>query len=218
MPKTQIASEIDISIRTLYREINRGMVRGLLNSDYSTDAYSAEFAHKKYLESMKSKEGNLKIGKNRKLIEYVENSMLNERNSPYVALEKAKKENIEVNICLKTLYNYIHKQLFINFSEEDMIYKKNRRKQEKIAKRIRKIGGRKYSILLAHSYSLWERGSNENNNKLIRRFIPKGTDISEISEEEIKEIEKWMNDYPRKLFNGKSANEMYLSEFTKYFS
>ena len=32
------------------------------------------------------------------------------------------------------------------------------------------------------------------------------------------EIEKWMNDYPRKLFNGKSANEMYLSEFTKYFS
>ena len=63
IPKTQIASEIGISIRTLYREINRGMVRGLLNSDYSTyDAYSAEFAHKKYLESMKSKEGSLKIG------------------------------------------------------------------------------------------------------------------------------------------------------------
>ena len=80
--------------------------------------------------------------KNRKLIEYVENSMFNERNSPYLALEKAKKENIEVNICLKTLYNYIHKQLFINFSEEDMIYKKNRRKQEKITKRIRKIGER----------------------------------------------------------------------------
>ena len=91
---------------------------------------------------MKSKQGTLKIKKNRKLIEYVENSMLNNRNSPYVALEKAKKENIEVNICLKTLYNYIHKQLFINFSEEDMIYKKDRRKQEKIPKRIRKIGGR----------------------------------------------------------------------------
>ena len=121
IPKIQIASEIGISIRTLYREINRGMVRGLLNSDYSIyDAYSAEFAHKKYLEAMKSKEGTLKIGKNRKLIEYVENSMLNDRNSPYVALEKAKKENIEVNICLKTLYNYIHKQLFINFSERKL--------------------------------------------------------------------------------------------------
>ena len=43
---------------------------------------------------MKSKEGTLKIGKNRKLIEYVKNSMLNDRNSPYIALEKAKKENI----------------------------------------------------------------------------------------------------------------------------
>ena len=47
MPKIQIASEIGISTRTLYREINRGMVKGLLNSDYSTyDAYSAEFTQK----------------------------------------------------------------------------------------------------------------------------------------------------------------------------
>ena len=82
------------------------MVKGLLNSDYSTyDAYSTEFAHRKYLEAIKGKEGTLKITKNRKLIEYVENSMLNDKNSPYVALENAKKENIEVNICLKTLYN-----------------------------------------------------------------------------------------------------------------
>ena len=161
MPKSQIAYEIGISIRTLYREINRGMVRGLLNSDYSTyDTYSAEFAHKKYLEAMKSKEGTLKIGKNRKLIEYVENSMLNNRNSPYVALEKAKKENIEVNICLKTLYNYIHKQLFINFSEKDMIYKKDRRKQEKNPKRIRKIGGR----------SIEERAEEINNREEVGHF------------------------------------------------
>ena len=84
--------------------------------------------------------------------------------------------------------------------------------------RAGKTGEENIAYYYAYSYSSWERGSNENNNKLIRSFIPKGTDISEISEEEIKEIEKWMNDYPRKLFNGKSANEMYLSEFTKYFS
>ena len=117
-------------------------------------------SHKKYLEAMKSKEGTLKIGKNRKLIEYIENSMLNDRNSPYVALEKAKKENIEVNICLKTLYNYIHKQLFINFSEKNMIYKKNRRKQEKNPKRIREIGGR----------SIEERAEEINNREEVGRF------------------------------------------------
>ncbi|XGU47795.1 IS30 family transposase [Fusobacterium necrophorum subsp. funduliforme] len=68
----------------------------------------------------------------------------------------------------------------------------------------------------AHSYCSWERGSNENNNKLIRRYLPKGMDIGEVSEERIKEIEEWMNTYPRKLWNGKSSKEMHAEEFTTY--
>ena len=68
----------------------------------------------------------------------------------------------------------------------------------------------------AHSYCSWERGSNENNNKLIRRYLPKGMDIGEVSEERIKEIEEWMNTYPRKLWNGKSSKEIHVEEFTKY--
>lgn len=70
----------------------------------------------------------------------------------------------------------------------------------------------------AHSYCSYERGTNENNNRLIRRHIPKGSDISLVSVEKIKEIEEWMNRYPRKLFNGKSAAEVYSEELTKYFS
>ena len=70
----------------------------------------------------------------------------------------------------------------------------------------------------AHSFSSWERGSNENNNKLIRRFIPKGKDIRDITEEELKSIEEWMNNYPRKLFNGKSSKEMYDIELKQYIS
>ena len=51
--------------------------------------------------------------------------------------------------------------------------------------------------------------------QLIRRFIPKGTDITE---EELKSIEEWMNNYPRKLFNGKSSKEMYDIELKQYIS
>jgi hypothetical protein len=61
----------------------------------------------------------------------------------------------------------------------------------------------------AHPYSSWERGSNENANKIIRRFIPKGSDINKYTEEEIKRIENWINNYPRRILGYKSAKEMY---------
>ncbi len=53
-------------------------------------------------------------------------------------------------------------------------------------------------VFYAHPYSAWERGSNECANKLIRRFIPKGTDISKHSKKFIRYIQHWMNHYPRK--------------------
>lgn len=64
------------------------------------------------------------------------------------------------------------------------------------------------SVYYAHPYSSWERGSNENANKLIRRFIPKGTDIGKVSHKRIKMIEHWINNYPRKIFGGKSSEEL----------
>lgn len=69
-------------------------------------------------------------------------------------------------------------------------------------------------VYFAHPYSAWERGTNENQNRMIRRFIPKSTDISKISEKQLKEIEQWMNNYPRKILGYRTANEMVL-EATK---
>ena len=60
----------------------------------------------------------------------------------------------------------------------------------------------------AHPYSSWERGSNEIQNRMIRRFIPKGTPISNISNEEIASIEQWMNHYPRKRLGYRSAHDV----------
>ena len=53
-------------------------------------------------------------------------------------------------------------------------------------------------VFYAHPYSAWERGANECANKLIRRFIPKGADISKYSKKFIRYIQHWMNNYPRK--------------------
>lgn len=60
-------------------------------------------------------------------------------------------------------------------------------------------------VYFCHPYSSWERGTNENTNKLIRRWIPKGTDISQISDEKIKYIEEWINTYPRRILEGKNS-------------
>jgi IS30 family transposase len=63
-------------------------------------------------------------------------------------------------------------------------------------------------IYFAHSYSSWERGTNENQNRMIRRFVPKGIDIADFSDKEIQEIEDWMNNYPRKILGYKTAKQV----------
>ena len=63
-------------------------------------------------------------------------------------------------------------------------------------------------IYVCHPYSSWERANNESNNKFIRRFIIKGDNFDGISKKEIKNIEAYINEYPRRSFGGKSSREM----------
>jgi IS30 family transposase len=60
----------------------------------------------------------------------------------------------------------------------------------------------------AHPYSAFERGSNETANRLIRRFVPKGSNIDKFSKADVKRIENWINNYPRRIFNYKTANHI----------
>ena len=66
--------------------------------------------------------------------------------------------------------------------------------------------GNRTEIYYAHPYCSGERGSNENNNRLIRRWIPKGTSIDNISKDFINKIENWINNYPKAMFDYKSSN------------
>lgn len=67
---------------------------------------------------------------------------------------------------------------------------------------------RRTTIYFAHSFSSWERGTNENHNRMIRRFIPKGTDIADLTESKINDIEEWMNAYPRKILAYKTPKQV----------
>ena len=64
----------------------------------------------------------------------------------------------------------------------------------------------------ADAYSSWQRGTNENINKMIRRFLPKGTSFKNLKQEEVKRIEKWINNNPRKILKFKTLEEYYREE------
>ena len=66
----------------------------------------------------------------------------------------------------------------------------------------------KEHIYYAHPYASWERGTNENHNRLIRRWLPKGT--KKTTPKEVAFIEKWINNYPKKCLNYKSPREDFL--------
>ncbi len=79
---------------------------------------------------------------------------------------------------------------------------------EKLVESI--YGGRRFEVYYCHSYSAWEKGTNENHNRMFRRFFPKGTDFSKVSQAEIQEAVDWMNNYPRKILGWKTPLEAGL--------
>ena len=64
-------------------------------------------------------------------------------------------------------------------------------------------------LYFAHPYTACERGTNENHNRMLRRFFPKGCDFSKITDEEVAQAEHWMNSYPRRIHGGKTPAMIY---------
>ena len=56
-------------------------------------------------------------------------------------------------------------------------------------------------------YSSWQKGSIENANKLIRRFFPKGTDFRFVTQDQVDQAIKLINEKPRKILGYRSARE-----------
>ena len=68
------------------------------------------------------------------------------------------------------------------------------------------------NVYFAHPYSSYERGTNENTNGLIRRFLPKGTDFRNITQQQIDVIEELLNNRPRKILQYRTPNSVFMEK------
>lgn len=90
---------------------------------------------------------------------------------------------------------------FLNY---DKIEKSNKNEKE-----IRTV------VYYTDPYSSWQKGMNENCNGILRRFIPKGTDLKTITSEKLKKILEKINGKPRKILNFTPADEVFKKELNK---
>lgn len=89
------------------------------------------------------------------------------------------------------------------FADYEGMERSSRRKEKRTA------------VYYCHPYSSYERGSNENQNRMIRRHIPKGIDFDNTAETDIKEIESWINQYPRRTLGYYSSKELFEQEIQR---
>jgi transposase, IS30 family len=61
----------------------------------------------------------------------------------------------------------------------------------------------------ADPFFSWQRGSNENANGLLRRHLPKGTDLSLVTAQKVRRVVEQINNKPRKLLGWKTAKEVH---------
>ena len=66
-------------------------------------------------------------------------------------------------------------------------------------------------VFYAHPNSAFERGTNEKQNSLVRRFIPKGKSMENLSSEKVSFVEDWINNLPRKILNYSTTKEIFCS-------
>lgn len=77
---------------------------------------------------------------------------------------------------------------------------------------LNKIGIKTY---FADPYSSWQRGSNEYHNGLLRRYFPKKTDFSKVTQDEIDDCVREINNKPKKCLGYFTPNEVFYAKLNK---
>lgn len=318
----QIADELGVHFSTIYRELKRGTYqhKTTVYDDYGDKEYryklrySPDIADEKYRQNLQAKGAPLKIGNDFSLANYIEKRIADDGLTPLSVIGeiKRKKLSFETSICVRTLYSYIEKGVFLRLdlkhlplkghqkkherklkpakaprgesiekrpavindrtefghwemdcvvgktletllvlterlTRKEIIIKIPNKKTESVVKAIntleRRYGKRfkqvfksitvdngvefsdcygmekssyakknkRTKFYYCHPYTSCERGTNERMNREIRRKFPKGTSFKQISEDKVKSVEEWINNYPRPVLDFATSDELFTA-------
>jgi len=145
-------------------------------------------------------EGDMIIGKgNRSQV-----GTLVERKTLFVALVKL--ESPRADIAAEAFTNILNR--FQSQMRRSMTYDQG--SEMRHHKRLTQDTG--VDVYFAHPRAPWERGISENTNGLIRQYLPKGTDLSVFSQEQLDDISWLLNTRIRKSLGWKAPAELFLPE------
>lgn len=71
---------------------------------------------------------------------------------------------------------------------------------------------KKTDVYFCHPFASFERGTSENQHKIIRRFLPKHQSLKKVSDRQVQRIQQWMNDYPRRILDYKTPHQAFVQE------
>ena len=92
----------------------------------------------------------------------------------------------------------------IEFSKFEEMMKSNKDKTKK-----------RFQIYFTHPYASYERGCNENKNRMVRRYFKKGKLVEKLSDEDILNIARKINNMPRKALGYRTPLEVFESNLKK---
>ena len=222
----------DVSVRTIYRYIDNGIFPNLTRKSLP---YKGKRVKKKKESIVKT---DSKLGKSIQLRpeEVFSRLTFGHWELDSVIGKREKGETLLVFTERKTRYQLIFrsadKTCISTIKTLNALERKLGRKFTKIFKTITCDNGVEFSlsdhmershlgnyirteVYYCHPYCSSERGSNEKQNQMIRRWIPKGTKIEQYSDEYIQGTADWLNDYPRRIFDYQTSRELFQKELRK---
>lgn len=231
--RSGIEFKTTISLRTLYRYIDNGIFLKLTNKDLPIK--SKKKKHNKKVQVQKrasageSIENRPEEAKDREIFGHWEMDTVKgkrgvTKSCMLVLTERKTRDEIIIKMKDQGAASVVEALDRLERKYGDMFYKIFRSitvdngvefaDYEGLERSVLKEGKRTF-VFYCHHYSSWERGTNENNNRLIRRHIPKGVDFEDTTDAEITYIEEWINNYPRGIFDYKTSAELFEEEIKK---